>query len=365
VDVTHRIERVVVDALDFPVDDPPESDGTLAWSSTGIVLVRVACDGVVGLGWSPTHPSAKQLVESKLAEIVVGRRPYDVPAITHDLLRAVRNVGNVGLAATAISAIDVALWDLKARLLDVALVDLLGRAREAVTVYGSGGFTSYDDAKLAEQLGGWAREGFRHVKMKVGREPGRDPHRVAVAREAIGPEVELFVDANGAYTRKQALALAERFVELGVTWLEEPVSSDDHDGLRLIRDRVPAPIRVAAGEYGFGPDHFVGLLRAGAVDVLMPDATRCLGVTGFLQAAALAGAFHLPVSAHCAPSLHVQLGCAVPNVTSVEWFHDHARLEAMLFDGTPTLVDGRAAPPTHRPGHGLVLREDVARRFAA
>jgi L-alanine-DL-glutamate epimerase-like enolase superfamily enzyme len=359
----HRVERLDVTVLDVPVDGGSESDGTLVWTSTGMVLVHVFCEGAVGLGWSYTHPSAAELVRSKLAEVAIGRRVEDVAAITLDLRRAVRNLGNVGLAATAISAIDVALWDAKARVLGRSLVDLLGRARDAVPLYGSGGFTSLDDDALVQQLHDWVRDGFFAVKMKVGREPHRDPGRVAAVREAIGGSVDLRVDANGAYDRKQALGLARAFADLGVTWFEEPVSSDDLDGLRLIRDTAPPPIRVTAGEYGFGPDHFLGLLRAGAVDVLMPDATRCLGITGFLQAAALADAFHVPVSAHCAPALHVHLGCALPGVEGIEWFHDHARIEAMLLEGAPVPVDGRAVPDLTRHGLGLTLRTDEARRF--
>src|SRR5207248_1073491 len=150
---------------------------------------------------------------------------------------------------------------------------------------------------------------------------------------AIGPEAQLYVDANGAYTRKQALAQAEAFAEIGVIWFEEPVSSDDLDGLRLLRDRSPAGIRIAAGEYGYDLFYFRRMLEAGAVDVLQADATRCAGVTGFLAAAALCEAHNMPFSAHTAPSLHTHLCCAAATVMNVEYFHDHARIERLLLDG--------------------------------
>ena len=164
------------------------------------------------------------------------------------------------------------------------MVDLLGRSRDAVTAYGSGGFCSYDDRRLADQLGGWAGDGFTAVKMKIGREPSRDRRRVDVAREAIGPDVELFVDANGAYDRVHALATAAWLAERGVVWFEEPVSSDDVAGLRVLRDRAPAGMAIAAGEYGWDQFSFRRLLDAGSVDVLQADATRCLGTTGFQMA---------------------------------------------------------------------------------
>src|SRR5581483_4875870 len=151
----------------------------------------------------------------------------------------VRNIGSRGVAACAIAAVDMALWDLKAKLLDISLADLLGLRREAAPCYGSGGFTSYDDQRLAAQLGGWAHEnGCRWVKMKIGRDDLGDPSRLAVAREAIG-EAGLFIDANGAYSRSEAQAFAEAAADYDVTWFEEPVSSDDLEGLALLRERAP------------------------------------------------------------------------------------------------------------------------------
>jgi L-alanine-DL-glutamate epimerase-like enolase superfamily enzyme len=280
--------------------------------------------------------------------------------------REVRNAGRPGICAAAISAVDTALWDLKARLLDLPLAGLLGAARESVPIYGSGGFTSYDDDRLRHQLSGWVAEGIGAVKMKIGAQAGDDLRRIEVARDAIGDGAELFVDANGAYQRKQALALAGRVAEMGVTWFEEPVSSDDLEGLRLLRDRVPAPVRIAAGEYGYDGRYFRRMLEAGAVDVLQADATRCMGVTGFMQAAALAAAFELPISAHTAPALHLHTCTAVGGALApLEWFHDHVRIESMLFEGAPRPRDGAIAVDWTRPGLGIELNEEEAQRYAA
>jgi L-alanine-DL-glutamate epimerase-like enolase superfamily enzyme len=263
----------------------------------------------------------------------------------------------------AIAAVDNALWDLKARLLDLPLVALLGAARDRAPIYGSGGFTSYSIKQLQEQLGGWVSLGIPRVKMKIGTRPDEDFDRVRAAREAIGDEAELFVDANGAYSRKQALAFAELFDDLGVVWFEEAVSSDDLAGLHLIRDRVPAGMDIAAGEYGYDLWYFRHMLEAEAVDVLQADATRCAGITGFLQAATLCQARSMQLSAHCAPTLHVHACCAIVPLRHLEYFHDHVRIEHMFFDGVPTPVDGALRPDLSRPGMGLELKRSDAEPY--
>ena len=356
------VTRLTAAAYTIPTD-APESDGTYAWDRTTIVVAEPEAGGVRGLGYSYASVQAAQLIDSTLVDMVRGRDAFDLPGAWSAMVGAVRNLGRPGLAATAISAVDNALWDLKAKLLGVPLVDLLGRARDAIPGYGSGGFCSYGDDRLASQLGGWAEDGFGFVKMKVGREPDRDPHRVEVARRAIGDGVELFVDANGAHDRSHALAAALAFAEQDVRWFEEPVSSDDLDGLRFLRDRAPAGMAIAAGEYGWDQFDFRALLEAGAVDVLQADATRCLGITGFLLASALCEAHGVPLSAHCAPALHVPLACAARPAVHLEWFHDHVRIEHLLFDGAPDPRGGLLRPDRSRPGLGLELRPPDAQPY--
>ena len=332
--------------------DEPESDGTAEWDSTTIVVVEVDD----GIGYTYCHAAAAEIVRSTLADLV----HEDVRRSWLAMQRAVRNAGRPGIAACAISAVDQALWDRKARSLGVPLVDLLGRAHDDVPVYGSGGFCSYRDERLREQLGGWVAEGIPRVKMKLGREPERDPARLDVAREAIGDEAELYVDANGAFTPKKAVAWAERYASAwNVSWFEEPVSSGDLVGMRLVRER--APLEVAAGEYAYTPEDVRNLV--GCVDVLQLDVTRCLGITGVL---AVANAFPVDVSAHCAPAISAHVFCAVERRRHLEWFHDHVRIERMLFDGLPELEGGALRPDRSRPGNGLELkREEVARWSAA
>lgn len=357
-----RIETLQVSAYIVPTDQP-ESDGTYAWEATTLVLVEVQAAGKTGLGYTYADTATGDLIHAKLREVVEGRDALDIPGAWIALEQAIRNLGGPGVASMAISAVDNALWDLKARLFDVPLVKLLGQARDGVPVYGSGGFTSYSLEKLSEQLRGWVQQGIPRVKMKIGRHPDQDLARVRAAREAIGPDAELFVDANGAYDRKQALRMAHAFADLDVRWFEEPVSSDDLAGLRLLRDRAPAAMDIAAGEYGYDTFYFRRLLEAEAVDVLQADATRCRGITGFLQAGTLCQAFSLPFSGHTAPALHQHPACAVACLRNLEYFHDHVRIEQRFFEGTSPPRKGLLYPDLSRPGLGLELRRSEAERY--
>jgi L-alanine-DL-glutamate epimerase-like enolase superfamily enzyme len=344
--------------------EQPESDGTLEWDAVTVVVAEVAAGGHTGLGYTYTDAAAAEVITGTLASAIQGHDAMATGGAWWSMVTAIRNLGWPGISATAISAVDVALWDLKAKLLDVCVADLLGRARATVPVYGSGGLTSYSQRQVCEQLAGWVEEGIPRVKMKVGREPDADPARVRAAREAIGDEAELFVDANGAYSRKEALALGETYVEqAGVTWFEEPVSSNDLDGLRLLRDRVPAEMAVAAGEYGYEPGYFRRMLDAEAVDVLQADVTRACGITGLQNVGALCTAYEVPFSAHCAPQIHAHAGCAIGALRHCEYFHTHARAERMLFDGVLDPVDGALEPDPARPGLGIELKTADAERY--
>ncbi|HEV7372425.1 enolase C-terminal domain-like protein [Arenibaculum sp.] len=359
-----RIDALRVHAYTVPTAGP-EEDGTLLWDSTTAVVVEVEGGGETGLGYGYADRAAAALVRERLTDAVVGRDALAPGDAWHAMVERVRNLGRPGVGTMAISAVDTALWDLKAKLLGLPLAVLLGMVRDDVAAYGSGGFTNYDDETLRRQIEGWLELGLTAAKLKVGRDDARDRERVAQARAALGPDRVLMVDANGACTVKRALAQAQAFAEHGVSWFEEPVSSDDLDGLRRVSREGPAGMEIAAGEYGHDAIYFRRMLEAGAVDVLQPDATRCGGVTGFLQADALAQAFGRALSAHTAPSLHAHLGCACRQVRHVEYFHDHARLEPMLFDGALRPAAGRLAPDLGRPGLGLELKRADAERFAA
>lgn len=345
--------------------DGPESDGTISWDRTTIVIVTVRAGDEEGIGYTYADSGTAALVHDVLRDAVIGVDAMSPMAAYMAMWKRIRNLGRPGICSMAISAVDCALWDLKARLLGVPLVALLGQVRTEAPVYGSGGFTSYTDKQLAKQLGGWAREGMCAVKMKIGRDPKRDAERVNVARDAIGPRTRLYVDANGAYTPRQALEQADMLAMHNVRWFEEPVTSDNLEGLRFVRDRAPARMEIAAGEYGYRLLDFQNILAANAVDVLQADMTRCGGLTGFMQIAALCEANNVPLSSHTAPALHAHPACAAVPFTEIEYFYDHTRIEQMFFDGLPQLVDGKLRPDLSRPGNGLVLRTSAAEKYAA
>ncbi len=356
------IEGCVVAAYRIPTSEP-EADGTRRWDATTMLAVHIEAGGHRGFGYSYCHAAFGRIVLDTLAPAINGIDAFDLPTARARMLAALREIGTSGAGAMALSAVDTALWDLKARLLECSLLELWGGARDAVPTYASGGFTNYSDDHLADQLAVWAAQGFAAVKIKIGSEPARDPERVGVARDAIGSQIRLMVDANGALSRKQALQLAERLSHYDVRWFEEPVSSDDLDGLRLLRDRAPAPIEIAAGEYGWEAHDFTRLLQHGAVDVLQADGSRCGGYSGLFEADTLSRVHGVPLSLHGVPALHAACAAALPNLRDVEYFHDHARIEAMLLDGLPSLHDGCLWPERGEPGHGLMLRERDAERW--
>lgn len=358
-----EISEVEVAAYTVPTD-APEADGTYAWQQTTMIVVQVRAGDQLGTGWTYGSMAVAALIRQTLAPLLIGRRCHRTGAVWSAMVAELRNIGRPGLGAMAVSAVDCAVWDLKARTLGLPLHELLGAPVDAVPLYGSGGFTSYTDEQTTAQLRGWVDQGLPRVKIKIGESWGsrvdRDLERVRLAREVIGPETELFVDANGGYTEGQAVRVGHQLDELGVTWFEEPVSSDDLAGLREVRGRLR--LDVTAGEYGYGLDYFRRMCVARAVDCLQVDITRCGGITELLRIAAVADAHHLQVSGHCAPFQHASALAALPNLRHLEWFHDHVRLERWFFTDTTDPVDG-SLPLTDRPGIGWEFQPHLAQPY--
>ena len=336
--------------------DRPEADGTLGWNATTMVTCEIDAAGGTGFGYTYADRATALFVTDVLAPVLKGHDGLATAARWRKMVDAVRNHGRAGVAAMAISCCDAALHDLRGKLLDQPLSSLLGRRRESVPVYGSGGFTTYSADEIAQQIEAWVDGGFGAVKIKVTGDTTAEADRIAAARRSAGDGIDLMIDANGACSRKGALQMAEIAAGEGVVWFEEPVSSDDLEGLRLLRECGPPGMDITAGEYGYDAFHFRSLLSGNAVDVLQADATRCCGITGLLQADALAWAAAIPLSVHCAPALHMQAALCLQRLKHVEWFHDHVRIESMLLDGAPAAKGGHVTPDLARPGLGLALK---------
>ncbi len=354
------IDTVRTASFRFPTPEP-EADGTLEWDATTAVTVTVHAAGLIGLGWTYSSPAAAAVIEQHLAPAIGGRDACDIDGGWLAMRRACRNLGTKGLVMQAISAVDVAWWDLKAKLFDQPLIGLLGAGRSSVPVYGSGGFTTLSRTQLADQVRGWQEAGCTAMKIKIGEAWGtrveRDIDRLDQLRTLAGDGVTLMADANGAYTVGRARRVGTALDALGVTWFEEPVSSDDLAGLASVRAAVHCDI--AAGEYAADSYDITALLPH--VDCLQLDASRCGGYTGWLAGAALARAHNRDVSAHCAPSLHAPVAAAITNLRHVEWFADHARLEPLLLDGTPEVRDGALHLRPDSAGHGMTLSPEAER----
>ncbi|HZC53736.1 MAG TPA: enolase C-terminal domain-like protein [Mycobacterium sp.] len=353
-----KITRLDTAVYRFPTPEP-EADGTLEWNATTAVAVTAHAGDMAGLGWTYSTGAAAAVVREHLVDAVLGQDCADVAACWDAMHRACRNLGTRGLVMQALSAVDIALWDLKARAIGVSLRELFGAVRREVPVYGSGGFTTMSDAELDEQVAQWKALGCHAMKIKIGeswgRRADRDLSRVAHLRE-LAPDADLMVDANGGYSRAQARRVGAALDDLGVVWFEEPVSSDDLDGLAVVRDCVQGD--VTAGEYASDVYDAARLCRV--VDCLQLDATRCGGYTGFARAADVAAAHNLEVSAHCAPALHAPIAAATANLRHVEYFADHARLEPLLVEHAPVVREG-VMRANDTAGHGLVLHTDAER----
>lgn len=331
------------------------------------LFVHVRTDeGVEGLGQCAGLTATRSLIEDALADVLLGAHPFHIEKLWHDLFWKVRGYGRKGLAFQAISALDIALWDLKAKALGLPLYQLLGPYTESVPVYASGGWTNFSLEELIEEQVGYAARGFKAIKLKVGKDfgqsEGEDLARLAAVREAVGEEVEIYVDANNGYTAKQAIRMAGRFEEYNIGWFEEPVLADDIPGLAAVAAATMTP--VATGEHEYTKFGFRDLLMANAADIVQPDVGRVGGVTEWLKIAHMAHAFNRPVAPHAFQLVHLHLACATPNLKVVEYLGTYEESDRIWYRDCPQPEDGLLAPFPDRPGLGLELDPETVRAMS-
>ncbi|HRW10517.1 MAG TPA: mandelate racemase/muconate lactonizing enzyme family protein [Caldilineaceae bacterium] len=313
--------------------------------------------GIEGLGIGGGAHAARAVIERTLKPILVGQDPLHIEKLWNDMFWAIRGVGRKGLAFSALSAVDIALWDLKAKYFEVPLYQLLGPYTETVPIYGSGGWTHFTvDELVAEQMGYVAR-GMKAVKMKVGKDFGRsereDITRLAAVRAAVGDDIELFIDANNGYYAKQAIRMAKAFEPYRIGWFEEPVLADDIEGLATVARATDVPI--ATGEHEYTKYGFKDLLARGGADIVQPDVGRVGGITEWMKVAHLADAFNLPVAPHAYQLFHLHLCCAIPNLRIVEYLGVTEEADRIMFTEFPEPKDGLWSPDPTKHGLGLAL----------
>jgi L-alanine-DL-glutamate epimerase-like enolase superfamily enzyme len=354
------VQRLDVSA--FRVPTSRYVNGSPASNETTVVIVEAEAGGVRGLGYVYADVETAKLIDSVLKRVILNKNAIQVVSAWGSMRNAIRTQAWPVAGSIAIAAVDTCLWDLKARLLRIPLVNLFGVARAEIPVYGATE-DQYPWPQLEVQLRDWAADGMPAVKILVGASPDEDLDIVEKASKIAGPNMQLFVDARGAYNSEQAIEKARAFRDLGVVWFEEPVPSNDLEGLRTLRQNKPARMDIAAGREGFDSAYFRKILENGAVDVLKVNATRCAGLTGFLQADSMCQGFKTELSSHAAPSLHAHLCCVAMNARNAEYLSEHARIEQMFFDGALRAGQGRLRPDLTRPGLGLELRVPDLERY--
>jgi L-alanine-DL-glutamate epimerase-like enolase superfamily enzyme len=361
-----RITDVSTTHLHAP-DLPGFQDATIRHRVPGrsALFVHLKTDeGLEGLGVS--IPAARGLIEGSFKELLVGQDPLWHEKLWDDLFWRVRGIGRKGLAFCALSGVDIALWDLKAKAFGVPLYKLLGPYTDRVPIYGSGGWTHFTEDELVREQTGYVERGIPRVKMKVAKDFGRaeaeDLRRLAAVRKAVGDDVEIYVDANNGYYAKQAIAMSRRFEQFDVRWFEEPVLADDVQGLAEISRATTIP--VATGEHEYTKYGFKDLISRGGADIVQPDVGRVGGITEWLKVAHLAHAYNLPVAPHAVQLVHLHLACATPNLKVVEYLGYAEEGDRLWYTEFPEPIDGMWSPYPDRPGLGLELDPDAVRRYA-
>jgi L-alanine-DL-glutamate epimerase-like enolase superfamily enzyme len=357
--VTHVTTRV----LRTPADNPlvvglPEPTDTREF-----VTLELGTDqGLVGLGLTffggALTPALKAAVDA-FANLIVGDDPTQTEAVVAKIRRAAGGSGPGGIFALALSAVDIACWDLKGKAAGKSVCALLGDLRDRVPTYASGALMRQHPVDYLVKAGPrLVSMGFRQMKMQCGSEPtlAASIERVRVMREAIGPDIDLMCDINQLWSVHHAIEVGHRILDYQLYWLEDPTVHDDYAGLARVADALVTPI--AAGEYHYGIVPFRHLLEARSIDIVMIDLLRVGGITQWMKVAGMAEAFNLPAVSHLIPEIHVHLIAAIPNGLTVEYMP----WTLQLYEETPKIENGQLVVPD-KPGLGLAFDQAAIKRY--
>jgi L-alanine-DL-glutamate epimerase-like enolase superfamily enzyme len=358
-----RITHVTTRVLSTPADNPLVVGLPVPTDTREFVSLELGTDqGLVGLGLTffggALTPALRAAVDA-LAGLVVGDDPTQLEAIAAKLRRAAGSAGPGGIFTLALSAVDLACWDLKGKAAGQSVCALLGGLRDRVPTYASGALMRAHPVEYLAKAGPrLAAPGFRQTKMQCGSEPTVEAslERVRVLREAVGADVDLMCDINQLWSVNHAIRVGRRLEPYHLYWLEDPVAHDDQAGLARVADALVTP--VAAGEYHYGIVPFRQMLEARAIDIVMIDLVRVGGITQWMKVAGMAEAFNLPVVSHLVPEIHVHLVAAIPNGLTVEYMPWTLR----LFEETPAIEGGQLVVPK-KPGLGLAFDPAAIKRY--
>jgi len=363
--MNHRIKKIDVHLVSTPIS-AGYTDATRKVEMIGYTVVRITTDqGLEGIGVTYHEvggEATRELILRNMAPKLIDRDPLETEAIWQEIFHYLRGVGRKGLMYGALSAVDTALWDLKGKIVGLPLYKLLGGNRTSIPVYASGGWTSFSDEQLVDEMKSMVARGYRMVKFKVGVEGGsnirRDVERVRKVREAVGPDIGLLVDANNCFDAATAVQLANRIREYDIVLFEEPVFADDIPGLARFKRGTDIPL--GTGEHEYTKFGVRDLLMHDAVDVVQVDVARVGGYTELLKAAALAQAWNVKLAPHAMENIHLNLAGAVPNFLFLERLIMFEDITARTFKNAPVPVNGFMEIPA-LPGLGLELDMDFIR----
>ncbi len=354
-----KIDDIRTQWLRVPIS-PPIADSTHVLRFMDLILVEVCAGEFSGSSYMLSFDYGpvllKGIVDYELKRHILGMEADDIRAVYERNLQATEYIGREGVAMWGTAAIDVALWDLLARRLGVPVALLFGAHTRAVPVYGSGGWISYSDEQLADEVSRYVSRGFAGVKIKIGDQEDRDVERVRAVRQAIGPNRKLMVDANQGLTLERALRLARRLEDCQLEWFEEPFAKDDLEAYSRLAQASETPL--AAGEREFGIPPFRRLVLARCISVVQPDLFRVGGVTGWRIVAALADSHLLRLAPHFYREYDAHLAAGQPNLIAIESFDWLDPLLESPFE----VRDGLAIVPD-RLGFGVTFKQEAIREF--